>query len=244
MNQDGTLASVEAKLDQLNERFERLAAAWEAQRPWHEVALDLAPAIQSGRAALATQLAEIEPYVDRQELLELAKQLAASAGNIIAALDQLQNVRDLLSDAAPLTVEVSESLIERLDDLERRGYFALAKQLGYVLDCVVRQLGADEVRHLGDQIGPLFQALRAVNQPEVRSLAAKAVAGVQAAGRASQAPPPSLWTILTRLRDPDLRRGLAAGMEFLRSLGAAPVALGVGGPPERKQDPSECSDRA
>lgn len=244
MNQDGTFASVEAKLDQLNERFERLAAAWEAQRPWHEVALDLAPTIQSGRAALATQLAAIEPYVDREELLELAKHLAASAGNIIAALDQLQNVRDLLSDAAPLTVEMSESLIERLDDLERRGYFALAKQLAYVLDCVVRQLDANEVRRLGDQIGPLFQTVRTMNQPEVRSLVAAAVAGLQAAGRASQAPPPSLWTILTRLRDPDLRRGLAAGLEFLRSLGAARVTLRVAGPRGYHRDTSERSDPA
>ncbi len=229
------LEVIRQQLNTIAEQLARLTEAAERQRAWDELAAELAPSLRAAHDTAREQLAEVQPHVNRDELWHLFRHLACSAGDISAVLEQLESLRDLLADAAPLTVEASETLIERLDDLERRGYFAIARELGAVLDRFVRELEPSLVRQWSAQVPAVVATARELGEMEAAGLAAHTLARLRAARQTPEAPPPSLGSLLRRLRQPEVRRGLALALELVAALGSAS--------PARRADPETQSTR-
>ncbi len=220
MDDNQQLEAIQRQLDVIASQLARLADDAERQRPWSELASEIAPTLRTAHQAAQAQLAEIKPYVNQEDLFYLMRHFACNAGDLIAALEQLESLRDLVADAGPLTVEASESLIERLDELERRGYFAVAREVAALVDVFVRELDQASIRQWRAQVPELMAAAKDLGQPETMALAARVASRLRQALQKPIERPPSLWRLLMRLRQPEARRGLAIAVELLAALGA------------------------
>ncbi|MFN2199950.1 MAG: DUF1641 domain-containing protein [Caldilineaceae bacterium] len=209
-----------ASVESLGEQIQMLAAyAHEnqrRQREWDELRADLTPVVNDMYSITVEQLQEIQAYVQLEDVLGLAKRLARNTRNFNNLLNQMESMQDLWADMSPLTTDMFHQVVLTLNDLERKGYFAFAKEGAYVLDQVVTSFTEDDVRQLGDNVVLILNTVKALTQPEVMNLVNNLTEGFHEAEDQVDDLPTSTFGLLRQVRDPDVRRGLAITMAMLK----------------------------
>ena len=188
------------------------------QQEWDDLLADFGPVAKDMYAAAEEQLAEVQQFVQLEEMLSLVKRLARNTHNLNTLLDTLESGLDFVQDAAPLTKEMMTEATARLGELERKGYFGFLRQGGYVLDQVVTSFGEEDVRQLGDNVVLILNTVKSLTQPEMMTLVNGLTAGFHAAEAEAEAGQldASLLGLLRQMRDPEVRRGLAVTLATLK----------------------------
>jgi uncharacterized protein YjgD (DUF1641 family) len=153
--------------------------------------------------------------------------LAIQVGTITTALEKQQArataLEELFDDLAPVASDAMSVAVRELDALNRRGYTAFAKAGLRMVDRVVENFDEDDVEALGDNIVVILETVKGITQPEMLALLQAMVDGLEAQ-RASVAweseTPPSSWELVRKLRDPDVRRGIARTLDTLAVVSA------------------------
>jgi uncharacterized protein YjgD (DUF1641 family) len=159
------------------------------------------------------RLDALESKVDR--LNEQLEVLARHADTLDALLAQVEASRELINDIVPMNTDFVESAIERLAELERRGYFSFAAEGLGVVDRVVTTYDEDDIRALGDNIVLILDTVKEMTQPEVMTMLRRTVHSLEEPEVESV----SLFQLLRQMRDPEVKRGLGRLLGMLRTMG-------------------------
>jgi len=166
------------------------------------------------------ELEEISEHVKPQDLAQLFKKLLRNTNNLANAFDQLESLRDLLADLRPITKDIYASSLIKLEELERKGYFELARQLKGMSDDAVETLIAEDLGKLRQNIPRLLRWTKSMTQPGTMQALETMVVALER-GEASARADVSLFGLLRELNKPEARRGMSALIEFMKGLGAA-----------------------
>ena len=223
MDQSQALLELNQKIDALTLQIAALTDYAEnqrrRQREWDELKADLTPIVNDLYLASVEQLAEVEPYVQLEDLLHLLKRLARNTRNIENLLDQLESLNDLLRDFSPIFNDAFLSAVTTLDELERRGYFALLREGRAIADNIAAAFGPEDVRQLGDNVVTILTTVKEITQPEVMTTVQNLAHSMRQVEAEPQQIPTSLFGLLRQLRDPQVRRGLGLALQMLKAVG-------------------------
>lgn len=223
----GRLAAIERKLDLLAQSMaalgEQVALLADKahddrrrQRAWDELGEDLAPVVRDLYAVAVEQLAEIQSYVQLEDVLALLKRLARNTRSLTEALDMLESLMDFWKDAGPLTREMMDHATVTLAEMERKGYFGFVRQGQYVAEQIVTSFSEEDVRQLGDNVVLILNTVKALTQPEMMTLVNNLTEGFHEVEAQAAPLPTSFWALAREMRDPDVRRGLALTLAMLK----------------------------
>ena len=223
------MAAIEQKLDVLTEDMQLLTEqvkfltekAYDdrrRQQEWDELKTDMMPMVNDMYMLTVQQLEEIQAYVQLEDLLHLLKRLARNTHNIDQMLDQLESLQDLAKDLSPLTKDMFEEAVIKLDEMEQKGYFGFIRQSAYVMDQIVTSFSDEDVRHLGDNVVLILNTVKALTQPEMMNLVNNLTRGFHDTEDHPEELPTSMFGLLGQMRDPDVRRGLALTMTMLKRI--------------------------
>ena len=111
--------------------------------------------------------------------------------------------------------------VENLDQMERDGYFAFAREGWGIVERIVNEFSEDDVRALGDNVVTILTTVRNMTQPEIMAMANNAIGAIQ------EIPPetetPSVLSLLRELSSAKTRRGMARMINLLQVLDEQPV---------------------
>jgi len=127
----------------------------------------------------------------------------------------------------PLGSEAFEFAVERLSDLGEKGYFTFAQGAMDVADRVVTGFTEDDVTALGDNVVLILQTIKEMTQPEIMAALHRMIEAVQLQQThiaQESTEPPSFFQILKQMRDPEVRRGIARGLNTLRAVSEVETA--------------------
>jgi len=162
---------------------------------------------------------ELSEHVRPGDLVFLLKKLLRNVNNIAASFDQFESLRDLLADLKPISKEVYSSALVTLDELDRKGYFELAKQARGIADDAVSTLVEEDLTLLRENVPRLIRWTKSVTQPDTLQALETMVVALER-GEASARADVSLFGLIKQINTPEARRGLAAFVEFVKGLGA------------------------
>ncbi len=227
------LAEINQKLDllaqsigvlgaQVNHLMEQAEAERRRQQMWDDLFADLKPVLNDMYAATEEQLSEMQQFVTLDDILELVKRLARNTRTLNEMLDLLESAHDFIKDASPLTKEMMTEATDRLAELERKGYFGFARQSFYVIDQIVTSFSEEDVKQLGDNIVLILNTVKALTQPQMMTLLNNLTQGFHEAEAEARAGKLDIGylALLRKMRDPEVRRGLAITLETLRRVSA------------------------
>jgi len=131
----------------------------------------------------------------------------------------------LADEAQLLGKQIFSKTVETLDSMERQGYFAFAKQGGYILERIVAEFSEEDVKALGDNIVTILTTVRNMTQPEILNMANNALE----AFRDEELPSKGLstWQLLRELSDPRVRLGMVRMINLLKSLADQTITKNV-----------------
>ncbi len=221
------LAELNQKLDALAAQVHYLtkqAQAAEQARQMRDELLDILMPILSDALRLASEhLAEVQADVQLPDLLRLLKRLARNRQNFERLLDLLESLFELGDVLTPIGSQAFAKLSDSLSEIERRGYFVFLRGGLRVLDTIVTSFGEEDIKQLGDNIVLILQTVKQMTQPEVMNFLRRTIVTVE-----EQAGEPldiSYRALLSQLRDPNVRRGLAVILRTLSKIGAEQHAV-------------------
>ena len=149
----------------------------------------------------------------------------------VALLDRRRDdLEEMMADVLPAANGAMRVATNQLWAMERAGTLNLARETVGALQSASRSIDPGDLRALGDNAGRAVRTLRTLTGPDVTSASSRAVEALQ---HARTGKPPGFFSLLRRLRQPHVRRGLGAALEILEALGegAHPVPASEPHPP-------------
>jgi len=216
---DQQLLELNAKLDQLTEQVAFLTEEAYHQRrrrqEWEDLQNDLTPVAGEVYRLTVDQLNEIENYVQLEDGLRLFKRLMRNTRNLEEMLDQMESLAELGRDISPLTQDAFLALMQRLNEIEQKGYFAFMREGMAILDRVIAEYSEEDVRQLGENIVLILNTVKEMTQPEVMTM-------LQNTAHIMREEEPeeniSMFNILRQLNDPAVKRGLSKTLTVLKTV--------------------------
>jgi len=216
---DQQLLELNTKLDQLTEQVAFLAEEAYHQRrrrqEWEDLQNDLTPVAGEVYRLTVDQLNEIENYVQLEDGLRLFKRLMRNTRNLEEMLDQMESLAELGRDISPLTQDAFLALMQRLNEIEQKGYFAFMREGMAILDRVIAEYSEEDVRQLGENIVLILNTVKEMTQPEVMTM-------LQNTAHIMREEEPeeniSMFNILRQLNDPAVKRGLSKTLTVLKTV--------------------------
>ena len=211
---DNDLALLHEKLDYLTERVE---AQQRQQQTFDELKHDLIPIANHMIKLTIKELEEIGTDFELEDLLLLFKRVLRDTRLWVSLLDRLESGMDLVDEATLLGKQVFQNAVETLDKMEHDGYFAFARGSWYILERIVKEFSEEDLRVLGDNIVNILNIVRSMTQPEVLTVANKALDSLQVE-TPGNGRPPSTFALVRQLSDPQVRLGLARMLNLVKAL--------------------------
>jgi uncharacterized protein YjgD (DUF1641 family) len=214
-----SLLELNQKIDSLTTQVAFLTEEAKQQQrrrqEWDELKSDLTPIAGDVFRLTTQQLDEVESYVQLEDVLRLFKRMIRNTRNLEQMLDQLESFSEMWSDVSPLTQDAFLTLMQRLDDMESKGYFAFLRGGIEIMDQVVTSFTEEDVRQLGENIVLILQTIKEMTQPDIMRMmqsTASVMREEDANGNVS------LLSILRQLNDPAVKRGLSKTLTVLKTV--------------------------
>jgi uncharacterized protein YjgD (DUF1641 family) len=213
------VAELKRKIDLLTSHVALLTEEAQQQQrrrqEWQELQNDLTPIASDLFRISVNELEEVESYVQLEDILRLFKRLLRNTHNLEQMLDQLESTMAMFQEISPLSQDAFLTLMTRLDEAERKGYFAFMRAGMGVVENVVTSFSEEDVRQLGDNVVLILQTVKEMTQPEIMSMVRESVEVLR-----DEEPPEnvSLFTIIRQMNDPEVKRGLSKTLSVLRTV--------------------------
>lgn len=214
-----------ARLDALDRKLDLVLAEVDEVRRFRREALELKDDLaRVGKDLFRTTTEELEgvaPFVQTGDFAALAKRVIRNVNSFNELLVQLESAREFLADATPLARQVFSDGLAKMDELDRKGYFAMARELQRALDNVVKEFTVEDVRLLADNLTGILHTVKSLTQPDMLQAINNAVEIYKKVDFDS-IEEFSLWKAFREANKPEMRRGLGFLIVFLRNLSAHP----------------------
>lgn len=216
---DQAITELNQKIDALTAQVAFLTEETRLQQrrrqEWDELKSDLTPIASDVFRISVEQLDEVESYVQLEDVLRLAKRLARNTRNLEQMLDQLESLAELGRDFNPLTQDAFLAAMNRLDEMERKGYFAFMRGGMAIMDNVVTSFSEEDVRLLGENIVLILQTVKEMTQPDIMQMMRSTAVTIREEEPIENV---SMMSILRQLNDPAVKRGLAKTLSVLKTV--------------------------
>jgi len=217
------IAALNAKVDMLTEQVaflvEQARVGQQRRQALDELKRDMTPIVNDVFELSVEQLAEVEQYVQLEDILAFFKRLLRNTQTLDLMLDQLGSAQDLMQDAGPLLRDAFLQLVEDLDVLEQKGYFALLQEAKRLMDIVVANFTIEDMRRLGTNMETFLNVFKELTQPEVVTLVRNALNAYSEGVEQPALLNTSTWGLLKQMRDPEVQRDIAMTLRILRTVG-------------------------
>lgn len=221
------MTALEDKIDALTAQVTLLAedaAMRRRQRDqFEELLADVTPLAGEAMAVATSRLEDLTRRGDLANLVHLLTRLIEVAPTLDRMLVTLDSLSELAADAMPLTGDAMAFASDRMAAMQQRGYFEFAKAGFGVVDKVVTNFTDDDVAQLGNNVVTMLETVKELTQPEMLALIQHMIDGLQRQQQlvvAESAEPPSLWALLKKMSDPDVRKGIARALNTLGAVSA------------------------
>lgn len=209
------------QIDEINQKLNLILEEIALQRQHRRMLEDLKDDLyRVGKGLYETAIVELEEVHDHLQtgdIIHLGKKLLRNVNNLSKAFDQMESTRDFFRDISPLVRESILDMMKKLDEFDRKGYFQFTKELQKAADNIVTSFTAEDVKQLGENIVTILNTVKNLTQPEMLQAINNAIA-VYKNIDIKVGEKVSMFSLLKELNSPEVKRGLAVGLKFLKNL--------------------------
>ncbi|MFC1548157.1 DUF1641 domain-containing protein, partial [Candidatus Neomarinimicrobiota bacterium] len=204
---------IQMKLDAIQSE---LAVSRRQREEMQELKDDLTMVAKDVFQSAVVELEDVAPFVQTGDFLHLIK-IVRNTNNISSAISQLESFLDFLEDWGPIGKELFSDGLEKLDEMDRKGYFAFIKEVSSIMDSVVTHFSVEDVRLLSENVVTILETVKSLTQPEMLHALNNALTVYQNIDTES-IEEYSAIRALRELRTPEMKRGLGFIITFLKNV--------------------------
>ncbi|PKL83587.1 MAG: hypothetical protein CVV24_04185 [Ignavibacteriae bacterium HGW-Ignavibacteriae-3] len=212
---------VNQQIESINKKLDVILEEIELQRRHRREMEDLKDdLLRVGKDIYDTAIVELEQVHDQvstKEILHLGKYLLRNVSTINRSVEQLESLKDFLTDVSPLVRESIMDFMQKLDEYDKKGYFEFAKELSNVTDNIVTSFSKEDVKNLGDNIVTILNTVKNLTQPDMLHTINNAL-NVYKQLDIVVSKDVSIFKLMKELNTPEVKRGLGFAIQFLKNI--------------------------
>lgn len=213
--------NIQLKLDEINNKLSFIINEIELQRKHRQEIQDLKDdLIRVAKDLYQTSINELDQvsdYLKTGDIVYLFKKLLRNVNNLTKIFEQLENIRDFSKDFSIVSKEMTVQWMTKLDELDRKGYFAFFKESLKIIDNIVSSFTVEDVKALGDNIVTILNTIKNLTQPDMLQAVNNAL-NVYKKLDINVEDDISLIKIIKQLNQPETKKAVFFTLEFLKSL--------------------------
>ncbi|MBW1710426.1 MAG: DUF1641 domain-containing protein [Deltaproteobacteria bacterium] len=160
------MTNEELILERLDRIEAQLAPVSESTRSLNELKEDVTPLLNDAFKVLIRELGDVESAFQLEDLMLLLKRGLRSVRNLTYALQQLENLIDLITTMEPLLKSTVPQIIHYLDSLEQQGVFRTYTAMLGVRAKVAAAYSPEDVEQMGDAFVTLLGMLKKLSNTD------------------------------------------------------------------------------
>lgn len=212
------MTNEELILERLGRIETQIAPLVQTARGVAELKDDLMPLGHQAVATIIKELQDVESGFQMEDLLELFKRMLRSVKDITFALNQLQNIIDLVTTLEPLLKSSVPKLIHYLDDLEQKGVLRVIQSMLDVRAKVADAYSPEDIDQIGDVFVALLGLAKKLSDPRAMAFLERA-AGIPAQLDLVNCKDVGPFGLISVSATKEVKQGLGVLMELTRALG-------------------------
>ncbi|HTX87431.1 MAG TPA: hypothetical protein VMC08_00450 [Bacteroidales bacterium] len=214
--------NLQVQIDQIQAKLDRLLESMELQDRRREEIDDLVEdlnivakdAFQQSVVLLDKSGVEL----DSCGISCLVIKILQNIGTFREMLDLMESARDFMKDISPVLHQIGLDAVNKLHDLEQKGYFEYLAALSGLAEKWVRTYTADDIRHLQDNLENLAGILRNLSDPALAGALNRATRVLTEVKMDDRLDDKSLWKIFLQLRSPEVRKSLSYSLRLIQAM--------------------------
>jgi len=216
-----TEQKIQLQIDDINRKLDIILEEVFEQKQSRETISDLADDLSIvGKDVFKNTVIELDKAgieLDGDALKSTGIRLIRNINNINEFLDTLESVNDLLKDVSPIARQVGLDAIQKMNELDQKGYIDFFKELARVMDNIISHFSADDVKDLADNVVTIIETVKGMTQPDMLMAMNNGV-NVFKNLDTKDIPEYSLWKAMKEMRSPEMKKGLGFMITFLKKL--------------------------
>ncbi|MBN1998081.1 DUF1641 domain-containing protein [candidate division KSB1 bacterium] len=192
---DKDIALLHQKIDFLTEQ---ILVSQRRQKEMEELKQDLTPIMGDLFKTAVEELEQVATHFTYEDLIFLIKKLLRNTRNLIVLFEQMESARDFLQDAVPLGKDIFNTLLDNMEELNKKGYFELLNTLLNTLDHIMSSMTPDDFKKVAQFTEKFVTAAkRIVNEPQEKV---------------------STFKLLREANSPQVKQSMAIGLKLLKAI--------------------------
>ena len=155
--------------------------------------------------------------LDGDALRCLLLRLVRNISSLGMVLQTLESLTDLAKDVTPIVKQIGLDGVNKLYEIEQKGYFDLISQLAETLDKIVSRYSREEIQQLSDNLVPVVDTLMNIADPKLLTKVNVAVTALKEIDP-DKIEEYSVWRLMRKLGKPEVRKSLGFVMAFLDNI--------------------------
>ncbi len=216
-----TEQNVQIQIDEINKKLDIILEEIFIMKQNREAAKDLVDDLSIiGKDIFKNSVIELDKAgveLNGEALAGTGIRLIRNIDNINEFLDTLESINDFIKDASPILRQVGLDTIQKMHELDQKGYIEFFRELMKVLDNIVTGFSREDVKALADNIVTILSTVKSITQPDMLEALNNGVK-VYKSIDTKNIPEYSLWKAMREMRSPEMRKGLGFIITFLKNL--------------------------
>ncbi len=132
-------------------------------------------------------------------------------------MDTLEMAVDLGKEVGPIANEVIIDFTKQMNTFEQKGYFDFIREIGPVIDNVVKGFSPQDLKELANSIVSILTIIKEMTQPEVLNIMQNAIKAFNSMETES-VPSYSVWKLMREMNSPEMKKALGYGITFMKNV--------------------------
>jgi uncharacterized protein YjgD (DUF1641 family) len=212
---------IQTKFDDLNRKMDMVLEEVIAQKQSRQTVEDLVTDVSLiGTDMFKAAVVELDNAgleVDGEALKQLGFKFIRNINTFNELFGMLESANDLIKDVTPIIQQVGLDSINKMNELEQKGYFEFIAELGRMVENVVTHFNAEDVKMLSENIVPMLEIIKSLTQPEMLKAFNNGI-NVYKSLDTENIPEYSLWKIMKEINTPEMKKGMGFMITFLKNV--------------------------
>jgi len=213
--------NIQQQIDDINRKLDIILEEVFAQKQSRDSMNDLMDDLSIvGKDVFKNTVIELDKAgveLDSEALASTGIRLIKNVNNINELLATLESANDFMKDVTPILQQVGLDAVQKMNELDKKGYIDFFKELGNVFENIVSHFSTEDVKELAENAVIILETVKGMTQPDMLSAMNNAVHVFKNIDT-EDIQEYSLWKAMKELRSPELKKGLGFMITFLKNL--------------------------
>jgi uncharacterized protein YjgD (DUF1641 family) len=139
-------------------------------------------------------------------------------GTFYELLELMESARDFMKDATPILHQVGLDAVNKMNELDQKGYFEFINAMGRLMDRIVQTIHPEDIRRLEENMDNLAAIIRNLTDPAFISSLSKATYALSTLKMDDRLDNLSVWKLLMKMHSPEVRRSISYSLRLIKAI--------------------------